>query len=139
MECPEANIMDDELSVFLCLGLWSRYHSEAATIPSAQNKGTIWYDSYSMVQGACDFLLVSKSTLLTLLAAKAQCPGASSGRFATEDGGRDGCWCILNGILVCAVKACNFEHANQGLFVIRTYQNSLNVWYPLVVYSEFSH
>lgn len=65
--------MDDELSVFLCLGLWSRYHSEAATIPSAQNKGTIWYDSYSMVQGACDFLLVSKSTLLTLLAAKARC------------------------------------------------------------------
>ena len=119
MECPEANIVDDELSVSLRLGLWSRYHSEAATIPSAQNEGTIWIDMVRWLfdGSACDFLLVSKNTLLALLAllaAKTQCAGASSGRFATKDGGVDGCWCILNGILMCVVKARNFEHVNEA-------------------------
>ena len=80
-----------------------------------------------MAQGACDFILsVSKNTLLALLAllaAKARCPGASSGRFATKDGGVDGCWCILNGVLMCVVKARNFEHANEA----RHKRNSLNV------------
>jgi hypothetical protein len=35
---------------------------------------------------------------------------------------------------VCAVKACNFEHANQARRrgVIRTYQNSLNVMVSVV-------